>query len=80
MQIAIEALFGWITLSCLVGPPLAWTFFYPERRADAIQAAHDHWIATHPTSPLEFMPAWLRWENSGTTDLVAHYSGVDVVR
>jgi hypothetical protein len=82
MQTVIESVLWWIALSCAIGPPLAWIFFYPERRANAIKAAHDRWIATHPTSPLEFMPAWLRWEDSETTDVAAHdqYASVDVAR
>lgn len=82
MQTVIGTVVGWTALSCIFGPLLAWVFFYPERRADAIQAAHDHWIATHPMSPLECMPAWLRWEDTEAGDLVAHcqLAGVDAVR
>jgi hypothetical protein len=78
MQIVIETIAGWITLSCLLGPALAWAFFFPERRAHTIRAAHDHWITTHPTSSLNFMPLWLRWEDTEATDLVAlyHHAGV----
>jgi hypothetical protein len=64
MQIIVEVIAGWISLSCLFGLLFAWGFFYPEQRAAAIQAAHDHWISTHPTSPLELMPRWLRWEDT----------------
>jgi hypothetical protein len=81
MRIVVEVALGWVALSCVVGPALAWIFFYPERRANAIHAAHDRWVATHPTSPLESMPAWLRWENTTTTTDVAAQqkcAGVDV--
>jgi hypothetical protein len=71
MRIVIEVALGWVALSCVVGPACAWFFFYPERRANAIQAAHDHWIQTHPTSPLESMPAWLQWEDTETANAEA---------
>jgi hypothetical protein len=82
MQTVIEYILAWIALSCAFGPPLTWFFFHPERRANAIQAAHDRWIATHPTSPLEFMPPWLRWEDTETADVAVHRqcAGIDVVR
>jgi hypothetical protein len=80
MRTVIEVVVGWVALSCVVGPGLAWIFFYPERRANVIQAAHDHWVLTHPKSPLELMPAWLRWEDSGTVDIAAprKCAGVDI--
>jgi hypothetical protein len=68
MQIILELLCGWIVASLLLGVVLTWAFFYPERRARALQEAHDRWIATHPTSPLEMMPEWLRWEDTNGSD------------
>jgi hypothetical protein len=64
MQTIVEVIAGWISLSCIFGLLFAWAFFYPERRAAAIQAAHSNWISTHPTSSLELMPKWLRWEDT----------------
>jgi len=58
MQVLVDVVVGWIVLSCTVGPLLAWAFFYRERRIQAMEAAHDHWIATHPAAPRELMPTW----------------------
>jgi hypothetical protein len=69
MQIAIEVLGVWILASLLLGPFVAWAFLFPERRARMLQEAHDHWIATHPTSPPGMMPEWLRWEETAGSDL-----------
>jgi hypothetical protein len=63
MQIVVEISLLWICSSVVLGPILAWAFFYPERQANAIQVAHDRWIATHPKVSLLLMPSWLRWEN-----------------
>jgi hypothetical protein len=70
MQIVVEIFLLWVCLSVVLGHVLTWAFFYPERRADAIQVAHDHWIATHPKASLQLMPLWLRWEDGddGHTD------------
>jgi hypothetical protein len=58
-------------LSCAVGPGLAWLFFYAERHANAIQAAYDYWVLSHPTCPLQLMPAWLKWEDTKTSEVEA---------
>ena len=66
MQIVAEIFVIWIGASLLLGPVFAWAFFYPERRAKTLKAAHDRWIVTHPKTPPQLMPAWLRWEDTST--------------
>ena len=68
MRVVAEILAVWIGVSLVLGPAVAWAFFYPERRAKAIQAAHLHWIATHPKMSLRLMPVWLRWEDTSVAD------------
>ena len=68
MRIVAEIFAIWIGASLVLGPVVAWAFFYPERRAKAIQAAHVRWIATHPKMSLRLMPAWLRWEDTSNAD------------
>lgn len=72
MQIVAEIFFIWIGASLVLGPIAAWIFFYPERRAGAIKAAHDRWIVTHPKMPLQLMPAWLRWEDTSNPEADDH--------
>jgi hypothetical protein len=43
MWIILEIVAGWIALCCTLGPLLVWAFFYPERRAAAIQNRYDRW-------------------------------------
>jgi hypothetical protein len=69
MLIVLEVVGSWILLNFAFGPIIAWTFFYPERCAGALQAARDRWIVTHPMTPLEMMPAWLRWEDTTGDDM-----------
>lgn len=72
MQIVAEAFFIWVGASLVLGPIAAWAFFYPERRAEHTKAAHDLWIATHPKTPLQMMPAWLRWEDMSDIEADDH--------
>lgn len=68
MQIVAEIFLIWFGASLVLGPIAAWAFFYPERRAKARKAAHDRWIVTHPKTPLQLMPAWLRWEDTSNSE------------
>ncbi len=75
MQTLVEIVVGWIALSCTVGPLLAWAFFYRERRIQALEAAHDRWLATHPAVSRELMPAWF-----GTSEEADAHQGFAGVR
>jgi hypothetical protein len=70
MRTVLDVLFAWAALSCALGTLLAWAFFYPERRARAIQDAHDDWLTKHPRVSTLLMPRWLQWEESGGDHLV----------
>jgi hypothetical protein len=69
MRIVAEVFVVWIGASFMLGPIIAWAFFYPERRAKTIQAARLYWIATHPKMSLQMMPTWLRWEDTSDTEI-----------
>lgn len=59
MPIVIEIVVGWIVLSCTVGPLLTWAFFYPQRRAKAIETAGQRSLPTckSPSSKWRLTPA-----------------------
>jgi hypothetical protein len=79
MRIVFDILIAWAALSFVLGTLLAWAFFYPERRATAIQDAHDDWLAKHPRVSALLMPRWLQWEESASDDLLDNQvSGLDL--
>jgi hypothetical protein len=79
MRIVFDILIAWAALSFVLGSLLAWAFFYPERRAAAIQDAHDDWLAKHPRVSALLMPRWLQWEESASDDLLDNQvSGLDL--
>jgi len=36
-MLAFEIVWGWVLLSCTVGPVFAWAFFFPVRREDELR-------------------------------------------
>jgi len=54
MTIFLEMIGAWVGLSCTLGPLLTWLVFRGKR---ARRAARHHWIATHPNTPWDQMPA-----------------------